>query len=389
MQFTNVLDQSQGGLSPVNVDQFRAALGRISDQLKVDSLLGKSQGSFAHTDGIDVGLALFQKHVDGLLDKDLKSHLDQRRADGVLGSSGGGLGAGALRHIYNEVLVEQTPQTNGLSMFPVDTSVPLGKREHQVNRYFTRGSVRVWRGTDSNIPTVQLGEDSETFKVQYYITSIMWDIFEEMSMQFSDLGQLRILAEAARRIIEDFANQKIWYGDNSIGIYGVLNYPWVTRLVLSGNFYGTPSDTTATLDELARMVNYPHEASKSVFAPNKVAMSPRMYHWLARTKLKDSSTLTPISLLDEFVGTNPFIQSRDQIETAWELENYFDTGVDAVLVYRDDRQTIANVIPGGGIQTLNLMEEGFRKIQPMFLAHGGVVMRESGNVVIAAATCAA
>lgn len=376
---------------PVNTTDTVAAqaargLGRLLTDEKIQRIAALAgRGDSADTKTAKSMLQRFQALVDQRMDGDLKA---ARRNDN-LGASGGVLSAGALRHIYSEVLTEARPEQTGLTLFPVDTSVPLGSRSHEVQRVYGVGDARVWRGANTKIPTVQMGSASETFKVQYYVTSVVWDFFEELSVGLADIGQIRILMEIAREVLNDFLNDKVWFGDDALKIYGVLNYPWVTRAVLNGNWYGSPAQTEAYIEELARITNYAFEASRTVFRPTDIAISPRMYNWLTRTKLKDTGTLTLRSLMEDFLATSPFIRSLEQVHVAHELQDAFGTGLDGVLVYRADLRTIANVIPGGSQQVLPLIDDGIVKQQPIFIAHGGIVMRDVGNVLVAVARAAA
>lgn len=321
----------------------------------------------------------FTQIVDSMLGEQLS-----RRDAGP--AAGGTKGAGALRHVYAKILEEDRPLPNGLRLFSPDTEVPLGARTHEVQREFFRGSVKTWRGTDDNVPTVSRAQTSKVFKVDYYITQIMWSYFEELADGLSgDTSRVSRLLKAARDIMEAHANQRTWFGDPDGGLYGVLNYPWVTRLALAGNWNinATITDTEAYARALTRLVNYPTTESKQVFAPNRIAMGTRMHEFMANTLVKNSTTLLPMTLLDKFLKGNPHIRSESQIEICWELDNAYGDGVSAVVIYLDDSETISNVIPGGSMQNLPLIEKGYKSIMPMFMAHGGIVMRRVGNVVIA------
>jgi len=354
---------------PSSENAIRSALRRVLGDART---VAASRG-----DGVafDEFVKVLDKHVDG--------QLAALRVDGI-GPTGGGLGAGKLRHVYAEVLNEERPLPNGLAIFPTDTSVPLGAKDHEVTRVYASGEARVWRGAGSQLPTVNMAQASKVFPIRYYVTQILWDVFEDLAENVANIGRLQLLARAARDVLEAFANQKVWWGDDASGIYGVLNYPWVTRLSLANTYdlAATVTDTEAHVRELVRLVSYPTLNSKQVFAPNRLAMGTKMHAFLAGTLVKSSSALTPISLLERFLAANPYIRSEAQIDICWELDDAFASGVSAVVAFRQDRNTVANVIPGGGIQTLPIVDEGFTKYQPMFLAHGGIVMRRVGDVVV-------
>jgi hypothetical protein len=328
----------------------------------------------------------FNAAVDARLDADLKNI----RMDAP-GAAGGSVAAGALRHVYSEVLTEEHPVPNGLRIFPTDSSVPLGAKTHEVWRLFERGSARVWRGANSEIPTVNMAQASEQFNIRYYVTKILWDVFEEMADGLANIDRLRMLAEIARDVIESFANQKIWFGDDNNGIYGVLNYPYVTRMALNGpdgQSFSLDEDLASTdtkeyVKELVRFVTTAPIESRQTFRFDRLAMSEKLLTFLKGTLVSDGTSLLPVNLLDLFLKSQSVITSESQIEAVWELDNAFGAGVSGIVGYRSDRNTIANVIPGGSILTFPVTQDGFAKYQPMAMAHGGIVMRQIGNVGIA------
>ena len=339
-----------------------------------------------------IGIAEFARIADARLDSFLGKEFPHLRSDAAGGPAAGGtLGAGALRHVYNEVLKEEHPLPNGLSAFAIDTSVPLGAKTHQVDRVFMKGEVRTWRGANSEIPTVNMSQASKEFPVRYYVTKLMWDIFEELAESFANTDRLRLLMEGARGLIEQYANQKVWFGDDANGIYGVLNYPYITRLALngpSGKAWDleedlSTEDTSVYVRELVRMVTYPSTVSKSVFRPNRVAMGEKLFNFLAGTLVQIPSSLTPISLLDRFLTAQSVITGRGQIDVFWELDDAYGEGLSACLAYRQDKLSIANVVIGGGIQVMPICDQGFVKWQPLWMAHGGIVMRRVGDNVLA------
>lgn len=367
---TNIfLDGGAGKISP---DSFNALMRMI----KADSL--REGGAF--DDGVKT--SVFQRRVDSRLD----SILPSARKDAA-GNAGGTLTAGKLRHVYNEILAEERPTPNGFRLFSPDTSVPLGARSHEVEREFHRGEVKTWAGTADDTPTIQSARLSATFKVHHYITSVLWDYFEELADSFSkDNGRVRRLLMGATELMEQYANQRIWHGDPDGGLFGVLNYPWVTRLTVSGNWHINVSTGSLNTDdyskELSRFVNYPTTQSKMVFNPTRLAIGSKMDEFMRNTLIEKSGAMLPMTLMEKFLKSNPWIKSESQIDVVWELDDAFGEGVSGILAYRPEADTIANVIPGGGVQNLPLIEKDYMKVMPMFMAHGGIVMRRVGSVVV-------
>lgn len=328
-------------------------------------------------DSADTG-KFFLERFDAAVDKLTADSFCRRslRHDAIT-ESGGALLATQLRYVQEEVLKEPHPLPSALSLFPSNTSVPLGARTFAVRRYYDAGEARVHRGGSGDIPTVSLAQAEMEFQIRNYVTSAVWDVFEEMSASFASLDYAVELARIARDVLERFANEMTWYGDEAHKIYGVLNYPWLDKEVSSTTFGGNPDNTVAHLQALNGWINRQHHASKGTLGPNKMVTSPRVSDWIMQTGLQASTT----SLRDRTIGEVLLASSRlnGAIEQAHELENVMGDGVDAILFYRDDAMGIENVLPGGGIRTLPLHQTDIDRRQVFFMPHGGVRMLEVGN----------
>ncbi len=188
---------------------------------------------------------------------------------------------------------------------------------------------------------------------------------------------------SARDALETFTNNAIWNGDDTVGIYGILNYPWLSKQVLATDFTDaehTSSGGQAILDELLALVERAGETSKGVFRPNCLAMTQRVINFLASKPLGTSSAYRDSTILEKFKALHPEVKIIEG--GVWELENAGGTNVDGILAYNDTAKSIAAVLVGGGIQTRPLQVAGFERVQPMFMGTGGVVMRDVGNNIL-------
>lgn len=304
-----------------------------------------------------------------------KEHGGRNDSDSV---SGGTFLAGQLRHVFAEVFREKHPVPTGLSMFPVNTSIGLGARSFTVRRLAQTGNARVHRTGDTNFGRTQISQDEQEFQVKHYVTSAVWDVFEEMAAQYASIDYARELAETARDVIERFASDKTWFGDAKFGIYGVLNYPWLNRVISGENFYGTPTDSRTVLAELNRLVNYRPHSTRLVFGPNSMVTSPRVADWINQTPMGTTSTINDRTIGEVFLAGNERVK---KIQQAQELQDVAGdgSGIDAILLFRNDRMGIENYIPGGGIQALPLYATDIESRQIFWFPHGGVVMKDVAN----------
>lgn len=302
-----------------------------------------------------------------------------RNADSA-SPNGGAFLADQLTHIYNEVLREEHPVPNGLRLFPVDSSVPVGKRSHRVTRLWQDGEARVYRAGEE-IPRAGFSKVTQDFNVAYYITSIMYDMFEEMAAGVANVALIRELTLSAREALEAFANQKVWNGDEASGLYGIFNYPWLPKKVLATAFTDaswTSNGGQAILDELLAFVEIAGEQSKGLFRPTHLAVTQRVMNYLNAKPVGTTSAIRDFTIMEKFKAAHPEITIEVGI---WELENAGGTNVDGIFAYRKDRQGVSNVLVGG-MQSLPLQVNGFDRMQPFFMGHGGVIMRSVGNNIL-------
>ena len=68
------------------------------------------------------------------------------------------------------------------------------------------------------------------------VTSMMIDFFEQQASNFANTGLQPLLVQGCRDTLEAFASKMTWHGSSEHGIYGVTNYPWLPKMVLSEAF---------------------------------------------------------------------------------------------------------------------------------------------------------
>ena len=307
-----------------------------------------------------------------------KARKDGKRADAFDVSSGLFLSR-QLEHIYAEVLREPFPAQNGFELFGIDSTVPPGVDSHKVRRLYQNGEAAVYRGGNDGIPRVGLTQREQEFPVRHYVTSFQIDLFEKLAASFAQTNGFPVslvseLLRVARDVIMEFANQKIWYGDVINGIYGVLNYPWISKKVVATPFTDA-ADPDLMLAELNALADFPHQNSKQVLSPDTMATSPRVRALLFRRRFGEGSDMTVGKF---FLENSSHINS---IEEAWELRETGPGGTDIILMYRRDRRGIQNVIVQT-FATLPVQMRAFAEITYAYMSHGGIVMRDVGNNII-------
>lgn len=353
--------------------------------------IAKRELANAKLDSVTAGIA--QARLDAAVDQisaeSYSAYCARYRGDAV-GAEGGGLFAGALRQVLGQVLEEKHQLPNGLKAFRLDGTLPVGTRTFEIQREYSAGSARVWGkgGGRAGIPTVSIGQTSMEVKVHNYVTSVVYDVFEEMTASLANVALAAKLMKVARRTLEQFANEMIFFGDPSYKIWGVLNYPWLRKQLSASNWYGTPADSRTVLTELNSYANHAFFESKGVFGSSKMATTPRVGSWLMQQPMGTTSTIGDRTIGEVFLAGQAG-RINGPIEQWHELENVLGDGIDAILFYRDDEMGIENIVPGGGIQSLPFWSDDIDRRQILFMPHGGIVMREVGNMLLVYVNAAA
>lgn len=387
-QFLHIQDGSGG--RPIGVP---GEFASVRSMLK--RCFEAAAGRAGNTDA-GVGLKQFETEVARRIDAWFAK---PERADGeridATAAPGGTLGVGALRVVLGPAMAETRPLPSAFDLFSTDsTSVPLGKNEIEASRFWIRGDVKVWGGSGTEIPTIGRSQATRTWKVRYYITSVMGDVFEDMVSNAAGVNTWAELLRGVMLVMEEFANLQTWYGDDTHGLLGVLNYPWFNRISLngpSGKAWSIDEDlsgivTNEYVMELVRFVTHAWTVSKTAFRPNRMIIGQKMANFLKATKVAHSTTQIgdPPTLMEDFLRRQTIITSEAQIAIAQELDDAFDAtnGISCIVLDRKDPMVIANILPGAGSQMLPLVKEGFVYTQPVFMAHGGIVSRKAGEVTI-------
>lgn len=347
---------------------------------------GRQPRPFEHGSALLSVIALSLSHAQGRADSGQggRSAMDRfrafdnpRRIDtlrtvrGVRHDAGGGLHlARDLEFTYAEVLREEYPIPNGLTLFPIDNTVPVGARTYRQKRLYSEGEAIVYRG-GPEIPRVGVSAKDEVRPVRHYATSWATDVFERQSSDFAGTQLEAELMRTARDVMTEHLNHVTWHGDDANDIWGVFNYPWLDKVV-SGVPLTASSTPAEILAELSRLANHAKNNSSSVFEPDTIALAVPLYTYLSSTPF---GTVNDTTILEFFRKANPHIKN---IVQAWELNGAGPGGADGALFYRRDRHGIANVVPQA-FTTLPAQAFNFESITYAYMSHGGLRMASVGN----------
>lgn len=281
-----------------------------------------------------------------------------------------------LEHVYEDVLREPFPTPNAYRLFFADSSVPVGKKSHTVRRVYQQGEAQ-WYKNGRPTKRVGVNQQEQTFPVRYAVDSFGYSIFERFS---GDAASFDLHGEdmmAAREILTQFVNRAFWFGAPQVGLHGALDYPWLPKKAIATPFT-FDSDPRDVLHELNRLASFPREKTKTVFNPDRIAMTTRLRNFLFETPWSPLAA-DGKSIGEKFLSAHATITT---IEEAWELEGIGPNGEDGILVYQSGRNGVAIVTPGGPFNALPPQENGFDLEVFAYTACGGVIMRNVGGNVL-------
>lgn len=318
------------------------------------------------------------EHRDALVGTGVEDYV-ATRAD-ALGPAGGLFLPRQLEHIYRKVLEEKRPALNAMRLFPVDSEVPVGARNHTVRRFLQYGEAKIHRGSNVDIPGASAAQIEEQFPVRFAVTSVKIPVFELLAARFANVDMYGAYVRAARRAFDTLANQLFWAGSAEDGLYGILNYPYLPKKIVSTSFVPGASTGDQIVAAISAILNYANDYSRQTFSSNRLAISPRVDTMIKNTRMGSVDTTT----IKKFIlDNNPGLV----IEVVHELQGAGPGGLDGILAYNDSADSISLVMPQG-LTALPVQYREFDQFTPMYGSIGGVVMRDVGNNLLAWVTAA-
>lgn len=275
-----------------------------------------------------------------------------------------------LEFIKPTVLEEKYAIPTAMSLFPVDSSVPVGARTFTVRRASEYGEAAIYRG-GAPIPQVNLGMVEETFQVKHLVIGYRLDLFESQSSSFAGTDVRGRKLRAMRNIMLRRYNDLAWFGNEASAIKGVLNYPYLPKAA-SAYAYNGSAAADDVLADLHRWANWATDNSDDVFAPDTLAVSPRVYNYLM-TKVRSATTDTTIGKM--FLESSPNIVN---IVSAPELRGISGASTDGMLFYKNDIESINHVLVQP-FTVLPVETNNFEESVVAYMSFGGVTMPDAGN----------
>lgn len=282
-----------------------------------------------------------------------------------------------------KVLEEPRKPLNGLKLFRRNFEVKPGATSHSVSRVYERGAATIYRGGQRPVSRVTLTQREEIFPARHLVDAFPFSVFEQASADFASFPLFDRGIRAAKRAIDELENELVWNGSSADGIKGILNYPWLDKKVVSTAFSAT-ADVDAMCAEILALIEYPENNSQQAMQANSIGMSHKLYNFLARTRVKDSTGNGSGTTALKFIAENN--SAKIPLERFYKCNELADLSiggstVQGVFVFNDDEDVI-RVVDIQPTTPLPLQSVGFESTQYMYRTFGGVVMPDVGACVL-------
>ena len=251
-------------------------------------------------DTYQTSMEMFEARVDAIA-----SELSQRNDSAGLGM----FQPRDLVHKMRRSLEEKRPPLNYRKVFDLNTEVPPGALKYEQYRTYSSGEAVVYRGGNGNdVPEVAVANTYFTAPVVYLITRMSVNWLEQLRVNMAGLNTQRLKQNSCIRAIGEAENTFTFEGSEAYNIYGLLNHPYVDKIVSALDF-GTATAQQMS-DALQVWANYAEEESGSTFQPDTMLISPKLYNFIVNKKFGSGD---PETVLERFRKSNPHITRIEKV----------------------------------------------------------------------------
>ena len=333
-------------------------------------------------------LVAHQQQNNGRLPRGLLDRWDAYRNDAANRTDALGAPVGAfpreLEFIRAQELMQARKPLNGDLLFPIDRSVPLGARYHTWRRRVGSGEAVVTRGDTQNYGHASTGRLEEQFPIAYIVCSVRQNYFEMLGTDYAGIDQYSKDLAEARRIIDERKNRILFNGHTETQLYGALNHPQLMKKSTGLTFGGSsPSTADAIVTGVNSLIDAPANYSGEAFQPTILAVSPKIYRYMAQTRHATGTDTTIMSFL--LAGQDKTNGIRE-IRKVQELAGIGPAGEDGLLAFRDEVSACAQVEVSPTMPMPMYQSSAMSWLTVMFCATGGIVMPDVGNNILGFAT---
>lgn len=299
---------------------------------------------------------------------------------------GGGVVAfpNELEFIRARELEQVRAPLNAVRLFPADRSVPVGAQEHGWYRRVGRGEAVVTRGDTQNYGHAQTGRVKETRPILYVVCSVRQTYFEMLATDYAGVNQYGADLRQAYRLVDERVNDILWSGFTPAQVFGALNHPQLLKKALNVTIGGSgTSSPQAIAAAIQSLIDAPATLSGETMQPTILAVSPKIYRWLAQTQYSTATDTTILKWIEQGQDATNGIRRIVKVQ---ELAGIGPNGEDGLLAFREDVDALANVEVLPTMTMPVYQATALSWLTLVIAATGGVVMPDVGHNILGLAT---
>ncbi|MFB6371616.1 MAG: major capsid family protein [Bradymonadaceae bacterium] len=273
-----------------------------------------------------------------------------------------------LTSVRSEVKKKKKKPKNGFKLIPQDPDDPDWSEtvEHRMWDIEGTGSEFISDYTDMP-PLVGVNMEKDDWPVKEFGCAYQYSKNEIRKASSTGKGLDRKKAMAAREFNERKFNRIQWFGAPQVGLFGLLNYPYIPRWQVS-----IPFDNSQTgqdiLNELNSFVRAPFDVTEDeADTPDTLLMPTTQFAYINDTPW--SSNAGDTTILGHFRSNNFFI---DDVRPVRECNGAGPNGEDVMLAYRQEEDLVAHKLVMEHNQH-DPQQEGLAFITPATAKSGGIV----------------
>lgn len=279
-----------------------------------------------------------------------------------------------LEHIIAQEFDIEYPELRARQVIPITQEADPADKTITYREYDRMGVAKIIADYSQDLPRVDISGKEVTSTIRTIGASYGYNYDEVLASAKTGRDLEGRRAEMAREAILRKENSALLLGDTTFNLAGFLNFANVTTLSLAADGTGASkkwSDKTPDqcLRDLNAMVNSIPELTYGIEQPDTLLLPRAAYHVIATKRIGRDSTMT---VLDFFVGSNPYIKSRDQVEVLNELNTAGAGSTARSMVYRRDPMKVRGEIPQD-FTSLPAQVKGFEWLIPCRSRLGGCI----------------
>jgi hypothetical protein len=241
-----------------------------------------------------------------------------------------------LNQIREEILQFDIPPNNGFRYFPQATDISPWAETYTHRMWEATGSTEFLSDRQYELPEVGTQFYEETFNAREFGCAYAFGVLEIEKSRALGKGLETKNPLAAREMIEHTFNQIMWYGDLEAELFGILNYPQISRIFMPFGIKASV-DGPNILAQLNFACNYTFNVSLQASEADTLLLSTHHYSYISTTPWSEKAGDTTI--LKHLLENHPTIRT---IAPARELNGAGPNGEDLGLVFKNDARSFSH-----------------------------------------------